>query len=233
MERVIDLDEAAALVAERAARWRSVGLAVGQPTWRDEAASWPYPLETDRSRVGAPDTLGVAVSGPLGAELAVVLYRGGWADVDYYDGADEAGMLPASDMVSATDFASRLDQWALQVFGPAAGTTSPLWVDSLGGPLVVVPRSALSGWHGGTASGLTVGGDALDDYDRACAVDDLAAVITLAGHSAEALVLADEPATTCYLQEHHAFVRWLAADSAADLLAAAETVLADPATAWE
>jgi len=35
---------------------------------------------------------------------------------------------------------------------------------------------------------------ASDDYDRACAVDDLAGVITFGENGAQALVLADEPA---------------------------------------
>ncbi len=50
---------------------------------------------------------------------------------------------------------------------------------------------------------------------------------------AQALVLADEPATSCYLPAHRAFLRWLAASSEADLAAAAGRVLADPATGWE
>ncbi|MFF4580125.1 Imm21 family immunity protein [Streptomyces sp. NPDC001389] len=39
-------------------------------------------------------------------------------------------------------------------------------------------------------------------------------------------------ASASYLPEHRAFLRWLAADSEADL-AAAEAVLADPASQWE
>lgn len=80
-----------------------------------------------------------------------------------------------------------------------------------------------------------VAGDATDadDYDRACAVDDLAGAIAVGGSGVQALVLGDEPATSCYLPEHRAFLRWLAADSADGLKAAAEAVLADPATRWE
>ncbi|WP_323139645.1 Imm21 family immunity protein [Streptomyces sp. NBC_01443] len=46
-------------------------------------------------------------------------------------------------------------------------------------------------------------------------------------------MLGDEPATTCYLPEQRIFLRWLAADSDTELLAAAEAVLSDPATPWE
>ncbi|MFJ5221188.1 Imm21 family immunity protein [Streptomyces sp. NPDC088354] len=111
---------------------------------------------------------------------------------------------------------------------------SPVWVESLGGPLIVVPVSALPAWRGATETGVLAGdATAPDDYDRACAVDDLAGVITIGENGAQALVLADEPATSCYLPEQRAFLRWLAADSAAKLKAAAETVLRDPDTPWE
>lgn len=104
----------------------------------------------------------------------------------------------------------------------------------MGGPLLVVPISALSSWDGCTMTGVILGGtDTPDDYDRAGAVDGLAGAITVGNRGAQALVLADEPASTCYLPEHRAFLRWLAADSEAELDAAAGRVLADPATAWQ
>ncbi|REH55832.1 immunity protein 21 of polymorphic toxin system [Kutzneria buriramensis] len=102
----------------------------------------------------------------------------------------------------------------------------------MGGPLIVIPVSAVAAWHGCTETGVIAGdGTAPDDYDRVCEVEDRAAVIAVGG--AQALVLGDEPATTCYLPEHRAFLRWHAADSEADLIAAAEAVLADPATEWD
>ncbi|MER6532926.1 Imm21 family immunity protein [Streptomyces sp900105755] len=115
-----------------------------------------------------------------------------------------------------------------------ASHTSPAWVESMGGPLIVIPISVLTAWRGCTESGVMAGdATAPDDYDRACAVDDLAGVITVGENGAQALVLAAEPATSCYLPEHRVFLRWLAADSEAGLTAAAEAVLADPATEWE
>ncbi|MEU9652768.1 Imm21 family immunity protein [Streptomyces sp. NPDC048110] len=108
------------------------------------------------------------------------------------------------------------------------------WVESMGGPLIVVSVSALASWGGCTESGLMAGdATAPDDYDRACAVDDLAGVIPIDENGAQALVLADEPATSCYLPQCRAFLRWRAAGSEAGLRAAADTVLADPATVWE
>ncbi|MFF4143969.1 Imm21 family immunity protein [Streptomyces sp. NPDC001698] len=118
----------------------------------------------------------------------------------------------------------------------AAGSTEPsrTWVESMGGPLIAVPVSALPRWHGCTQSGMVVGsGDVLDDYDRACEVEGLAGVIAVGEEGAQGLVLADEPASSFYLPEHQAFVRWLGANSEADLVAAARAVLADSTTMWE
>ncbi|KPI20611.1 hypothetical protein OV450_0077 [Actinobacteria bacterium OV450] len=110
----------------------------------------------------------------------------------------------------------------------------PVWVESMGGPLIVAPVSALASWGGCTEGGLMAGvATAPDDYDRACAVADLAGVIPIDANGTQALVLADEPATSCYLPEHRAFLQWLVAETEAGLSAAADAVLADPATAWE
>ncbi|MGW1191140.1 hypothetical protein [Streptomyces sp. NPDC002559] len=121
MERIVDLDRAAAVLAERAAPWRDRGVVFDPVTWRDTEASWPQPLETDRARVGDPDSLGFVARGPDDTELFVVLFRGGWADVEFATSLDDFGMLPASDIVSAEDFGDRLAQWLRRVFGPPRG----------------------------------------------------------------------------------------------------------------
>ncbi|GAA0618090.1 hypothetical protein [Streptomyces crystallinus] len=117
MERVINLDQAAAAIAERAVRWLAAGLEVGQVTWRDATAPWPQQLETDRTLVRDPDSIGVLITGPGDAGLSVVLFRGGWADVDYFDGLDDGGPIPASGITSASAFATQLDQWVPRAFG--------------------------------------------------------------------------------------------------------------------
>lgn len=104
----------------------------------------------------------------------------------------------------------------------------------MGGPLIVVPVSALTAWCGSAETGVLAGdATAPNDYGRACAVDDLAGVIAVGDSGAQALVLADEPSTSCFLAEHRAFLRWLAAGSEAELKAAARAVLADVATQWD
>ncbi|GAA0926905.1 immunity 21 family protein [Kribbella koreensis] len=101
----------------------------------------------------------------------------------------------------------------------------------MGGPLIVVPVSALDSWHGCTMEGTMIGdGTVVDDYDRACRVDDWAGVIEVGDH--QALVLGEVSYRTCYLAEHRVFIRWSVASSAAELFEAAEAVLADDSTPW-
>jgi hypothetical protein len=119
MERVIDLDQAAAAITARATRWLASGLRVGQVTWRDEAAPWPQQLVTDRALVRDPDSIGLLLSGPADAELSVVLFRGGWADVDFVANLDDVGTLPAAAIESAAAFGTQLDGWVAHVFGSA------------------------------------------------------------------------------------------------------------------
>ncbi|GAA1397585.1 hypothetical protein GCM10009639_35190 [Kitasatospora putterlickiae] len=117
MERLVDLDEAAAEVSARTPEWQAAGLVVGRVAWREAAAPWPHRLETDRSRVADPDAMGVRLYGPADALLSVVLFRGGWADGDHITGAGDAGPLPGAGIGSAAAFGSRLDAWVALVFG--------------------------------------------------------------------------------------------------------------------
>jgi hypothetical protein len=90
------------------------------------------------------------------------------------------------------------------------------WIDSAGGPLVVVPATALSAWRGASDDFDPEDLDTWGDYGRACAVEGYAGVVQVG--DAEALVLADEPATTTYLPERRLFVRWIFADSEAEVI---------------
>ncbi|MFJ9948745.1 Imm21 family immunity protein [Kitasatospora sp. NPDC091207] len=104
------------------------------------------------------------------------------------------------------------------------------WVESLGGPLVVVPESALDAWSGSAG-----GGGPVDDYDRACAVEGLTGLLPVG--PSDALVLADEPASTAWLAERGLFVRWSAAESEEALLASVDAALLaacwDPEVIWQ
>ncbi|MFK0181807.1 hypothetical protein ACIQVR_38315 [Streptomyces xanthochromogenes] len=117
MEHVIDLDQAAAVISERTAGWLAAALTVGQVTWLDATSPWPRQFETDRALVRDPVSTGVLIDGPGDAGLSVVLFRGGWADVDYFDGIDDGGPIPAFDITSAAAFGTQLDQWVPRAFG--------------------------------------------------------------------------------------------------------------------
>ncbi|MEW1914083.1 Imm21 family immunity protein [Kitasatospora sp. NPDC085895] len=93
------------------------------------------------------------------------------------------------------------------------------WVESLGGPLIVVPEAVLEAWSGSAG----------DDYDRACAVEGFTGLIEVG--SAQALVLGDEPASTAYLPERGVFVRWSAAESEEAMLAGVDTAMRT--ASWE
>ncbi|MEU2134064.1 Imm21 family immunity protein [Streptomyces sp. NPDC018352] len=75
------------------------------------------------------------------------------------------------------------------------------WLETEGGPFIVVPRTTLPHWSGREG-----------DYDRACEVMDLLGILELPD-GAEALVLGDEPLSTAYPPELRALVRWCYAES--------------------
>ncbi|MHA4813054.1 hypothetical protein ACXZ65_01730 [Streptomyces aculeolatus] len=74
-------------------------------------------LTTERSRINDPDSVGIHLHGLDEAELLVVLYRGGWADIDYIVDAGDAGVIPAPTVISVQAFASLLDACVSRVFG--------------------------------------------------------------------------------------------------------------------
>jgi hypothetical protein len=61
------------------------------------------------------------------------------------------------------------------------------------------------------------------DYGRACSVEGYIGLVTIG--SQQALVLGDEPARTTYLPAERVFLRWSAADSEEELVAAAQQAL--------
>jgi hypothetical protein len=101
------------------------------------------------------------------------------------------------------------------------------WVWSEGGPLIVVPESALDAWGGAPPTFPAEPGD----YGRACAVDDEVGVIPVGDPAVQALVLGEDPSNTTYLPERRVFLRWYAADSERAILAGLDAALA--AADWE
>jgi hypothetical protein len=98
------------------------------------------------------------------------------------------------------------------------------WIESGGGPLIVVPEKVLSSWQGCDFESATND----DDYGRACEVEGYLGVIAVGGE--QALVLG-EPWATTYVPDLGCFVCWIAADSEEAMFGSAEEALG--AAVWE
>lgn len=81
MEHLVDLDDLAAKLGSHISQWATIAT-VSALTWRDEKASWPQPIVTDRAAVEVPESLGFTVSTGADDVLQVVVWAGGWADAD-------------------------------------------------------------------------------------------------------------------------------------------------------
>jgi hypothetical protein len=99
------------------------------------------------------------------------------------------------------------------------------WVTSLGGPLILIPRSACTFW-GGAPRGYP---DEEGDYGRAGGVDDCIGLIDVG--PAQALVLGDYPARTTFLPGHGILLREIAGGDDDEVIAAALGAL--PGLTWE
>ncbi|ASO20827.1 hypothetical protein FHR81_001795 [Actinoalloteichus hoggarensis] len=93
MEHLVDLDALAALLAAPVESWR-LRATVGPLRWRDERAPWPPPIGTDRAGVVMPESLSIRVSREPDGELEIVVWTGGWADVDLLIGDDVVSRCP-------------------------------------------------------------------------------------------------------------------------------------------
>ncbi|WP_237101776.1 Imm21 family immunity protein [Nonomuraea sp. MG754425] len=96
------------------------------------------------------------------------------------------------------------------------------WVSTAGGPLIAIPQSGLNRWAGVDDNDGPV--ETSGDYGRACAVEGYIGAVTVGAR--QALVFGDEPAMTTYLPAERLFLRWVAAYSEAELVAAAKRALA-------
>jgi len=90
VQRHINLDEAARVLAERIAE--RPDLTVGPFTWKGFDTPFDEPLATDRSAIEEAYSVGVRLW--RGSEEgAIVLYAGGWADYEYWAGIAEADVV--------------------------------------------------------------------------------------------------------------------------------------------
>ena len=102
------------------------------------------------------------------------------------------------------------------------------WVESGGGPLIVIPVEIAHLWRGDGGLGLPDGDLSMvwetvrkhTDYGRACGVDDYLGVLAVG--PGECLVLGDEPLATTFLpnKDGGLIVRWVHAECEEDVVRA-------------
>jgi hypothetical protein len=102
----LDLDLAAAEIEKRRSRWSSAGFTVGPLTWRDPGA-WPYPY-VSRDLLSQPDSVGVRCT-RADVEFGVVLWPGGWADVEVANLQTGEMEVTTPDVSSIGDVSQLLD----------------------------------------------------------------------------------------------------------------------------
>ena len=90
----LDLDQVAAVLAGLRPGWREQGLVVRPFLWRDARGSWPQILHTDRGKVAEPESVGLTLTAADGQEARLVIWRGGWADVDLLAGGTVTTRTP-------------------------------------------------------------------------------------------------------------------------------------------
>ena len=93
------------------------------------------------------------------------------------------------------------------------------WIESAGGPLVLVAEGSLESWMGADGPD---GGET--HYERACAVDDYVGLVPLDG--GPAIVLGDEPLRTSWRATDSGgmLVRWIAAPGEQEIESALATL---------
>jgi hypothetical protein len=87
-------------------------------TWRDEAEGWPHTLQTDRSAAVDPDSVGVAFDGDAGPLGEIVLFRGGWADVNLVDATSDQVITGNPPIPTVVAFGEVLDDLVDRLLGP-------------------------------------------------------------------------------------------------------------------
>jgi hypothetical protein len=112
------------------------------------------------------------------------------------------------------------------------------WVQSGGGPLIVIPVEIAHLWRGDGGLGLPDGDLSMvretvrnhTDYGRACSVDDYLGMLEVG--PGRCLVLGDEPMATTFFptEDGGIIVRWIHGENEEDVIRAVQSV---PEGAWK
>lgn len=113
---MIDLDLLIQLLTPDLRRWQGEVDSV-RVTWRDRTATWPQPLESDRAVVVDPESVGIELLRAPDAtglhECRVVVWTGGWADVEWVAGERVVTRTPQFPDLEGAEAAVRLalEEW--------------------------------------------------------------------------------------------------------------------------
>lgn len=91
------------------------------------------------------------------------------------------------------------------------------WISSLGGPLILMERNALSDWHGSEDERDYAKNNHLTDYDRAGEISDYLGVIEVSDSKALVLPMPNETTSVPIDPEHVLIARWIWAESEGDV----------------
>jgi hypothetical protein len=141
----LDLDQVASTLAGLWSGWTGQGLTAGPLTWRDARASWPRPLLTDRSMIAEPQSVGLTVTTADGRTGRLVIWRGGWADIDLLDGGTVTSRNPA--IHSLADCIAEARSLASQLTAPPPPDRHP-------SDLAAVTVLWVSDWSDGPVEGM-------------------------------------------------------------------------------
>ena len=92
MDHLVDLDDVASQLSSVLVKWRN-SATVGPLTWRDAAAPWPQPIVSVRGSVVIPESVGLRLQRD-DDEMQVVVWAGGWADVDIVRDGEARSICP-------------------------------------------------------------------------------------------------------------------------------------------
>jgi hypothetical protein len=115
----LDLDRAAEAVAVRLESWADLGITLLAPlTWVDFVAELPA-WTTDRSQMRRPKAFVARLQGHEGSLAQVMLYAGGWVDVDLLPSSSSEIEVEYHELDDVEEFATLLDRVASRLVSSA------------------------------------------------------------------------------------------------------------------
>jgi len=124
-EPSIDLDRVAGELASLHAAWSKQGFTAGPLTSRDAQAACPSRSSPDRSQVAEPESVGITMTTAWENEALIVIWRGGWADVEARAGTEV--IVRAPELHDVADCITLAESRATQLATGPASEQAETW----------------------------------------------------------------------------------------------------------